>query len=534
MRMNRRLLVAASLLAIIGIAALLIRIIEFSAEEEGKLVTPTSLATTEELDEVKQEENKTESIKPLAAAVGKEIGNHNPLVSYRFGADPYALVYEERVYLYMTNDRLEYDDKGEVKDNTYSSINKLGVISSEDLVNWTDHGEIHVAGKDGAAKWATQSWAPAIVQKAIDGKDKFFLYFANNATSIGVLTSDSPTGPWIDPIGKPLITRETPGAADITWLFDPAVFVDDDGQGYIYFGGGVPQGKDAMPNTARVMKLSDDMISVIGEAEVIPAPYMFENSGINKVGDQYYYTYCSNFYSGTREQGSPPAGEIAYMVSESPMGPWTYAGTILKNPGHFFQVGGNNHHVILEFHSNWYIAYHAQTLSKAMGVAKGYRSTHLNHVSFNEDGSIQEIAADYKGVEQLKPLNPYVRVEAETIGWNAGIRIEASSANASNRVVADIDDGDWIGLSYVDFGGSGATSFTASVAGGSASAAIELRLGSPEGELIGKLDVPASSEDQYVELKTETASVQGVHHLFLVFRGSGSTNLFKLDYWKFE
>lgn len=526
-------------------------------DDGSKLVATISLTLTEELNEMKEQEIKVESLKiidakqqssdvdvsgavaravylPPASATGKELGNHNPLVTYRFGADPYALVYKDRVYLYMTNDRLEYDEHGEVKDNSYSSINKLGVISSDDLVNWTDHGEIHVAGSEGAAKWATQSWAPAIVHKVVGGKDKFFLYFANNASNIGVLTSDSPTGPWIDPVGQPLITRQTPGVADVTWLFDPAVFVDDDGQGYIYFGGGVPQGQDAMPNTARVMKLGADMISVVGEAEVIPAPYMFENSGINKVGNKYYYTYCSNFFAGTREAGSPPPGEIAYMTSDSPMGPWTYEGTILKNPGHFFDVGGNNHHAIFEFHNDWYIAYHAQTLSKAMGVPKGYRSTHLNKVSFNQDGSIQEIIADYEGVPQIKSFNPYARVEAETIGWSAGIKTAAGSSETGSRIVTDIHDGDWIGMSNVDFGSNGATAFTASVAAGSSPASIELRLGDPEGELIGTLAIPASSDSQFTELKTTVSGAQGVQQLFLVFRGATKNELLTLDYWKFE
>jgi len=144
-------------------------------------------------------------------------------------------------------------------------------------------------------------------------------------------------------------------------------------------------------------------ILAVEKAKVIPAPFMFEDAGINKYGDLYYYTYCSNFYSGERPEGSPAAGEIAYMTSDSPMGPWTYRGTILKNPGHFFGVGGNNHHVIFALHDKWYIAYHAQTLSKALGVPNGYRSTHLNEVIFNsEDGSIQEIQANYEGVSPIK------------------------------------------------------------------------------------------------------------------------------------
>jgi len=500
--------------------------------------------------EMVRADNKTESydvsgasatvhFTPLAQAIGKVPPHGNPLISHKFGADPYALVYKDRVYLYLTNDVLEYDADGNVKENSYGTINKLSVLSSSDLVNWTDHGVIHVAGPNGAAKWATQSWAPAVAHKKIDGKDKFFLYFANNASSIGVLTSDSPTGPWTDPIGKPLITRSTPGVAGVTWLFDPAVLVDDNGKAYIYFGGGVPEGMAEMPNTARVMQLGDDMISVVGEAVPIPAPYMFEDSGINKIGGKYYYTYCSNFAGGVRPAGSPPPGEIAYMVSDHPMGPWTYKGTILKNPGHFFGVGGNNHHALFEFRGNWYIAYHAQTLSKAMGIPKGYRSPHLNRVFLGEDGSIREIAADLQGVEPVRNLDPFVRVEAETMAWSAGIRVEPAAREddsghaAPNMAVTDIHNGDWTAVANVDFG-KGASTFTASVSSAGEGGVIELRLDGPDGQLIGTLAVPSTNGwERWIEATTQVTGAEGVHDVYFVFRGKPEGKLFNVDYWKF-
>lgn len=466
-------------------------------------------------------------------AIGKVPPHGNPLVAHRYGADPYALVFGDRVYLYMTNDALEYDENGVVKENTYSSINTIAVISSSDLVNWTDHGEIAVAGQEGAAKWATQSWAPAAVHKVIDGKDKFFLYFANNASGIGVLSSDSPVGPWIDPIGEALILRSTPGVEDVTWLFDPAVLVDDDGKGYIYFGGGVPEGEYAEPGTARVMELGDDMISVLGTAEVIPAPFMFEDAGIHKRDGIYYYTYCSNFYDGDRPAGSPPAGEIAYMTSDKPMGPWTYQDTILKNPGHFFGVSGNNHHAIFQFHDLWYIAYHAQTLSKAQGIANGYRSTHLNRLFHNADGAIKEIEADYRGVQQIKHLSPYQRVQAATMGWSAGIKTEVNAAG-KERTVAGIEDGSWIGLSGVDFGSKGARGFSASVIRLEGGGTLELHLDDPAGVLIGELTVPAADErEERVELETEVRGAEGIHDLYLVCTGEAGTGLFKLESWHF-
>lgn len=478
------------------------------------------------------------SYQPPASAIGKLPQNGNPIVSHKFGADPYAIVYNDRVYIYSTYDVLEYDEAGEVKDNTYGSINRLSIVSSSDLMNWTDHGFVVVAGPEGEAKWATQSWAPAAAHKVIDGKDKFFLYFANNASGIGVLTSDSPTGPWIDPIGKPLISRSAPAAQGVTWLFDPAVLVDDDGTGYIYFGGGIPEGKEEKPDTARVMQLGDDMISVVGEAAVIPAPFMFEDAGINKVGDVYYYTYCSNFYGGARPEGSPAAGEIAYMTSESPMGPWTYQGSILKNPGHFFGVGGNNHHAMFQFHGEWYIAYHAQTLSKAMGVPKGYRSTHLNKVSFGADGAIQEIEADLKGVPQLNKLNPFVRVEAETLAWSAGVdalpqKRDDRGTAVAELAIADIHNGDWTAVAGVDFG-DGASAFSAFVVGGIDDAIIELHLDSPEGVAIGSLAIPkGEGSTSWTEVKTAVAGAEGVHDLYFVFKGKADVELFTFNAWQF-
>ncbi|WP_397376714.1 glycoside hydrolase family 43 protein [Paenibacillus sp. p3-SID867] len=473
------------------------------------------------------------------AAIGKIPPNGNPVVSHKFGADPYALVVDGRVYLYNTYDALEYDDDGNVKDNSYSTINKLSVISSSDLINWTDHGAIQVAGPTGAAAWATQSWAPAAAHKVIDGEDRFFLYFANNASGIGVLMSDSPVGPWTDPIGKPLITRNTPGVEGVTWLFDPAVLVDDDGKAYIYFGGGIPEGEAEMPNTARVMQLGDNMISVLGEAVTIPAPYMFEDSGINKFDGKYYYTYCSNFSEGTRPENSPPPGEIAYMVSEHPMGPWTYQGTILKNPGHFFGVGGNNHHAIFQFQQNWYIAYHAQTLSKSMGVPKGYRSTHLNRVYFETDGTIREIDADMEGVKGIQPHNPFQRTEAVTMAWNAGIQVNPSTAAEDSQdstilAVTDIHDRDWIAVANVDFG-KGASAFTAWVSGVEGGGSLELRLDHPEGERIGTVNVPPESgAEPRKEISIEVSGASGIHHLYFVFTGKQDQKLFDFEAWQFE
>lgn len=227
------------------------------------------------------------------------------------------------------------------------------------------------------------------------------------------------------------------------------------------------------------------------------------------------------------------------MVSEHPMGPWTYQGTILKNPGHFFGVGGNNHHAIFQFRQNWYIAYHAQTLSKSMGVPKGYRSTHLNQVYFEPDGIIREIEADMEGVKGLQPLNPFQRTEAVTMAWNAGIQVNPSTAAQDSQespilALTDIHDRDWIAVANADFG-KGASAFTAWVSGIKEGGRLELRLDRPDGERIGTVDVPpASGTKQRMEISIEVSGVSGIHHLYFVFTGQRDQRLFDFEAWQFH
>ena len=478
-------------------------------------------------------------------ALAKKLGYSNPLVTTDFGADPYAIVYDGRVYVYMTSDDYEYDAKGNVLNNSFGYIKTLRIISSDDMVNWTDHGEIKVAGNDGAAKWASHSWAPAIAYKQIDGKDKFFLYFANDASGIGVLEADTPLGPWKDPIGKALLTKETPGCKGVEWCFDPAVLVDDDGSAYIYFGGGVPNGQQNNPKTARVAKLGEDMISIDGEAKEIDAPCMFEDSGIFKYGDKYYYSYCSNFMSPHKE-GYPGYGTICYMVSDNPMGPFKYAGEVFENPQIWFGVGGNNHHATFVYEGKSYFIYHAQTLSKAQeeaqGLApgtltKGYRSTHIDPIELNSDGTIRPIAGTYEGISQLKTINPYERIDAETVAWNAGIKIadcaeEGKLFKDFNRQITDLQDGDWTSVAQAAFGDRGAAEFTVKAASKSGGQ-IEIHMDSPEGALVGTVNVEATgSENTFKEFSCKLDRITDTHNVFLVFKGKAE-NLMNVDYYSF-
>ncbi len=450
----------------------------------------------------------------------KNDGENNPLFTQRFGADPGVMEYNGRVYVYTTNDVIEYDSSGNVVENTYGQINKINCISSDDMVNWTDHGAIQVAGAAGAATWATNSWAPCAAHKTINGQEKFFLYFCNGGNGVSVLTADSPTGPWSDPLGQALISRSTPNCANVTWLFDPAVFVDDDGTGYLYFGGGVPTGQEANPGTARVVKLGDDMISLAGDPQTLDVPYLFEDSGINKIGNKYYYTYCSNWNTSGNSYGMT-SGAIQYMVSDSPMGPFTYGGELFRNQGNFFGLYGNNHHSIVELNGQLYLFYHARAVEAAMGITGNYRSPQVDRITMNGE-SFNSVTGTMAGIAQLKPLSPYDKVQAETMSNQAGINVSGTG----DTVVTDIDSGDWIQVSGVNFA-NGASSLTVRAASANGGA-IKICTGSPTGTAIGYVDVLASS-GAFTEITVPVDSISGTQDLYFVFCGD-----LTFDWWSFS
>jgi len=447
----------------------------------------------------------------------KDIKNHNPINTIKYSADPGVMVYDGRVYVYGTNDGYAGELGRNPQDNTYGQINTINVMSSDDLVNWIDHGTIPAAGRNGAAKWAGNSWAPCATHKKINGKEKFFLYFANSGNGIGVLTSDSPTGPFVDPIGHALISRSTPNCSNIVWLFDPAVFVDDDGTGYLYFGGGVPDNQSSNPKTVRAVKLGNDMTSPAGNPVTIDAPWVFEDSGINKSGDTYFYSYCTNWNGG-------PYGnaKIAYMTSKNPLGPFTMQGTVLNNPGDFFGTTGNNHHTIIEFKDQWYIFYHAEWLNKQeFGSQKGYRTSHVDVLPFS-NGKFGNAKGTLTGVTQLFKVNAYNTNYASMMAWQGGV-----STNGLGHTTVTYNRGEWTGVSNVDFG-EAATSVKITAASNNG-AVIRITTGSPNGDVVGYVSIPATGGNS--NFKTVTAdinTVSGTKHVFFVASGD-----VVVDTWQF-
>lgn len=446
----------------------------------------------------------------------KNLDENNALYTQRFGADPGFMVYNDRLYVFMTNDAFEYDSNGQMKENSYD-VQEINCISSDDLVNWTDHGAIPVAGSNGIARWAFASWAPDACWKNINGKDQFFLYFCNSAGGIGVLTADSPTGPWRDPIGKALVTKQTANCSDVEWLFDPAVFVDDDGSGYLYFGGGVPSGQQADPGTARCVKLSADMTSIEGTPVRMNPPYLFEDSSILKIGNKYYYSYCTNFnVPGGLAYGS---GEICYMTADNPLGPFTFGGRMFKNPASFgLDKGGNNHHSLVEFKGQYYLLYHARAIENRMGISLNYRSPHIDAATVS-NGQVT-VTGTMSGVQQVGTLNPYQKVQAETIYRQAGINV----SGLGDTKVTDVQAGDWIGVKGAAFT-NGASKVTVNVNAPNGGA-IKICTGSESGTVVGYVDIPAGTNG---EISAPVSGLSGTQDVYFIF-----SNTMDMDYWFFQ
>lgn len=484
-------------------------------------------------------------------AVKKEKGLNNPIIAQRFMADPYAIEYEGTIYVYGSNDSgsLHKDDNGNYYRNSYANIKSINCISSDDMVNWTDHGIIQVASDDrservGIAKWASNSWAPAACYNTVTNPETgekqlmFFLYFANSAANIGVLVSESPVGPWRDPLGKPMITRETPGCDGVEWLFDPAVLVDDNGDAYIYFGGGVPEGKQKAPGTARVAKLGKDMISIDGEAVKIDAPYIFEDSGINKIGDTYYYSYCTNW---SEEAGEAMGkAQISYMTSKNPMGPFEYQGEIMQNPGqseYFSQKAwGNNHHCILGYKGKHYMFYHTPQYEIDIDLKLedapdkcAYRTTYVDMVTVAGDGTLHVNKMTKTGTAaQLKNVNPFKETKAAEFVWGEGVSTEPKNIRPENRKaemdmsLCLMDKQGWIGLSGVDFSTEECKDITVKAASDT-DCEVKFYIDQISAEnILGKVNVTKTgSMDDYSVFKGDISmdckGMKGVHDLFITF-----------------
>ena len=286
----------------------------------------------------------------------------NPLFRDIFTADPAALVDNGRVYLYVGHDEATADGKDYV-------MNEWKVYSTCDMQKWTDHGSpLNVT----AFKWAKKdAWAADIVKR--DGKYYFYAPVEHGTIpgkAIGVAVSDSPTGPFVDAIGKALITNDMTTQTDIAWDdIDPGVFVDDNGQAYIYWGNRVLKYARLKKNMIEL----DGPIMVENIKDFTEAPYLHKHKGT------YYLSYSQYFPE-----------EMVYATSKSATGPWKYQGVIMdKNTG-----VKTIHQAIVDFNGKSYVFYHN---AKLPGGAEFRRSVAVEELKYNKDGTIAHIAQTEAG-----------------------------------------------------------------------------------------------------------------------------------------
>lgn len=383
----------------------------------------------------------------------KENSEVNPILPYHLCADPTAVEYNGRLYVYGTNDQQELNTTGDKTKNTYGKITQLVCMSTADMVNWTFHGIIDVKK---LAPWIATSWAPSIVSREeADGKTHFYLYYTNTASGIGVLTSTSPTGPWRDPLGKALIYWGTPGRGEQSNIIDPGVCIDDNGTGWLTFGGGDPNksGSKLMPGNARIVKLGKDMISLDGKMIPIPAPFHFEANELNYINGKYVFSYSGGWscnaadwsnYDGKGSYACPGNCSILAMTTDDPVnGPWKYTGEILKNPGTFGYPWGNNHIHLQKFGNNYYMIYHTQYLEEKFGISGGYRGIAINKANVSLPSVAINVTMNNEGPALIAENSPVAneRIEAETMANCAGI--DVIETKEYGCVVSNINSGDW-------------------------------------------------------------------------------------------
>ena len=413
------------------------------------------------------------------------------------------------------------------------------------MVNWTEHGAVASLKEFSWRSRENGAWAIQTVER----NGKYYLYAPLHGHGIGVLVADSPYGPFKDPLGQPLVWQKE------HWEdIDPTVYTDDDGQAYMYWGN---------PHIYYT-KLNADMISTQGDIYIVNpkdgvsrlakeerakinlrAPWSEKATWAVKNYQEgpWFYKRNGKYYLSYATTCCPEA--LGYSMSDSPTGPWEWKGYIMEPT----QRDRGNHPGICDFQGHSYVfgqnydLMHLETFQH-----HERRAVSAQEITYNADGTIQKLPywLDQKPMKQLHWLNPYRRVEAETMNWGFGLKsakmgIEntgvvkdmPASTGKRNMYIFDINDGEYIRLRGVDFG-KGAKQFSMiAAAAAKAGCTITLRLDSQEGPVIGTATVKSTnSVDKYKAFSTKVTGATGVHDLYLCF--SKAQGDVRLDYWSFK
>jgi len=289
----------------------------------------------------------------------------NPIITDKYTADPAAMVYNDTVYLYAGRDECPTE-------RNFYEMHEWLVYSSTDMVNWTEHP---VPLKVSDFKWATDdAWAAQVIEKG----GKFYWYITTthatiHGKAIGIAVSDSPIGPFKDALGKALITNDMTTETPISWDdIDPTVWIDDNGQAYLYWG-----------NTKCYWaKLKDNMIELDGPIHTVDLPNYTEAPWIHKHGDNFYLSYAYQFPEKT-----------AYAMSKSIEGPWEFKGILNELAGNC----NTNHQAIIDYKGKTYFIYHNGGIHPNGQSFR--RSVCIDELHYNADGTIKRIIMTSEGVQ---------------------------------------------------------------------------------------------------------------------------------------
>ena len=444
----------------------------------------------------------------MACMTTLAIEAQNPIICDRYTPDPAPYVHGDTLYLFVDHDENETL-------NGYFTMKDWLLYSTVDMVNWTYRGTpITSATFSNWAKQDNDCWA----SQCIERNGKWYWYVTATVKDggypgIGVAVADSPAGPYHDPIKKPVVKG--------WWKIDPSVFIDDNGQAYLFYGN----------NALWYARLTNSMTSIIGgEKEVntknenafgpykgynddgTPKTNFEEASWIYKRGDKYYLEYAA---------GGVPE-HMAYSTADMITGPWKYQGKIMGQADNSFTIHGGS----VEYKGHHYMFYHNGKLPGGGGYK---RATCVEEFTPNADGTIPFIQFTEKGVEPLQTLNPFDRQDAETINQCQGVRCEGDYNGC--YVISTAISG-YIKVRNVDFGEAGARSFTARVKSDK-NQSLSIRIGSRSGNVIGKLST-GSTNGEWTELSCElTKPVTGVQDLFFTISGTAFEQ-FGFDSWQFS